>query len=148
MPTNFLRRGQQTPPSRSQDPPQTGIAETVVLAIAGIPLRVNFHQTPSARRIRAALPLFSVAETWGECVHFEIPIAGGRDRTARINAQIGGLYYWAEEQRLLLIFGPTPISGNGPVRLPRPCNLVGDTREELSSIRQVHPGQKVMLKLP
>lgn len=148
MPTNFLRRGQQTPPSCSQDPPQTCPAETVVLSIAGIPLRVNFHQTPSALRIRAALPLFSVAETWGECVHFEIPIAGGRDRTARINAQIGGLYYWAEEQRLLLIFGPTPISGNGPLRLLRPCNPVGDTRDELSSIRQVHPGQKVMLKLP
>jgi hypothetical protein len=148
MPTKFLRRGQQTPPSCSQDPPQTCPAETVVLSIAGIPLRVNFHQTPSALRIRAALPLFSVAETWGECIHFEIPIAGGRDLTARINAQIGGLYYWAEEQRLLLIFGPTPLSGNGPVRLPRPCNLVGDTREELSSIRQVHPGQKVMLKLP
>jgi hypothetical protein len=148
MPTNVLRRGQQTPPSRSQDPPQPGTAETVVLSIAGNPLRMNFHQTPSARRIRAALPLFSVAETWGECIHFEIPIAGGRDRTARINAQIGGLYYWAEERRLLLIFGPTPISGNGLVRLPRPCNLVGDTRDKLSSIRQVPPGQKVMLKLP
>ena len=148
MPTNFLRRGPKAPPLRSQDPPQTGTAERFVLSIAGTQLRVNFHQTPSARRIRAALPLFSVAETWGECIHFEIPIAGGRDRTARINAQIGGLYYWAEERRLFLIFGPTPISGNGPVRLPRPCNLVGDTRDELISIRQVHPGQKVILKLP
>jgi uncharacterized protein len=148
MPTNYLRRAAENPPPASKAPPQSRGSDVVELTIGGLPIRVQLHSTPSAQRIIAALPLFSIAETWGESIHFEIPISGGRDRTARLNAEIGGFYYWAEEQRLLLVFGPTPISGNGPIRLPRPCNVIGQTDDDLSSFRKIHPGQKVSLKRP
>ncbi|MCH9807924.1 MAG: hypothetical protein K0U74_09340 [Alphaproteobacteria bacterium] len=148
MPTNYLRRSTKRSPPHAHQPtperPQAG-SQSVRLDIAGRRIAVEFHPTPSAQRILAALPLFSIAETWGDCIHFEIPIRGGRDRTARLNAQVGELYYWAEEERLLLIYGPTPISGRDTIRLPRPCNLIGHTTDDLDDLRTVHPGQKVQL---
>ena len=146
MPTNHLRHGARIPPPASRAPPQRGAREVVALTIGGFPIRVEIHSTPSTRRIIAAFPIFSIAETWGESIHFEIPISGGRDRTAHLNAEIGGLYFWAEEQRLLLVFGPTPISGKGSIRLPMPCNVVGHTNDDLSPVREIHPGQKISLK--
>jgi uncharacterized protein len=148
MPTNYLRRGPKPAPPQSH-PGARNIAPSnrkLELTIAGYAVHIDLETTQSAERIYAALPLFSSAETWGDCIHFEIPIYGGRDRTARINAEIGGLYYWAEEERLILVFGPTPISGNGEIRLPRPCNVIGHTRDDLGPLREVHPGQKVSLK--
>lgn len=148
MPTNYLRRGFKRTPPPAHLPPWDDLNGTTqaTLDVAGIPIAVAMHDTQSARNILNALPLFSNAETWGDCIHFEIPIRGGRDRTARINGEVGGLYYWAEEERVLLIYGPTPISGNGPIRLPRPCNLIGHATQDLEPLRKVHPGQKVSLQ--
>lgn len=147
MPTNYLRRSsKRAPPHSHQRPSTPALPADVALEIAGIKLRVTLEPTQSAERIVAALPLFSNAETWGDSIHFEIPIPGGRDRTARINAEAGGLYYWAEDERLILVHGPTPISGRGEIRLPRPCNLVGRTSDDLAALKNVHPGQKITLK--
>ena len=146
MPTNILRRRAEKPPSSRKAPAPLLENSEVKLTVGGFSIRVELHPTSSAQRLFAALPLFSLVETWGESIHFEIPVFGGRDRTARLNAQVGGFYYWPEEQRLLLVHGPTPISGNGPIRLPRPCNVIGHTDDDLSLLRQVQPGQKVSLK--
>lgn len=150
MPTNYLRRSsKRAPPPTHRRPPEGPQTPRIIdLTIAGNCLRVELLPTPSADRILEALPLFSIAETWGDSIHFEIPIYGGRDRTARLNAEVGGLYYWAEEERLILVFGRTPISGNREIRLPRPCNVIGQVRGELPALNNVHPGQKVSLTKP
>ncbi|KUO58076.1 MAG: hypothetical protein APF80_08615 [Alphaproteobacteria bacterium BRH_c36] len=146
MPTNYLRRSSKRAPQPSRPPSRTEAAAAAIqLTIAGIALRVRVEPTPSADRLLAALPLYSIAETWGDSIHFGIPVRGGRDRTARLNAEVGGLYYWAEDERLILVYGPTPISGKGEIRLPRPCNLIGRTSDDLSLLCKVHPGQKVTL---
>ncbi len=148
MPTNYLR-GRGTPRSGDGNAVgrgQIGSPDPVArLTIGTVSLTAIFDATGSAQRILAALPLHSSAETWGEAIHFELPIRGGRDRTARLNAEVGGLYYWAEEQRIILIFGATPISGNGVLRLPRPCNVLGRVEGDLTALKRVHPGQKVVM---
>lgn len=145
MPTNYLRRSSKAPPFSVQRNHAPIAEQTLLLTVAGQKFDAHLSATQSAALIYQALPLHSNAETWGDCIHFEIPIPGGRDRTARINAEPGGLYYWAEESRILLVYGPTPISGNGPIRLPRPCNVIGHVDGDLSQLRSIHPGQKVSL---
>lgn len=147
MPTNYLRRSSKRAPPQSH--PTSNSAQrptTIELNISGISLTIELESTQSADRIAAALPLFSNVETWGDSIHFEIPVPGGRDRTARINGEPGALYYWAEDDRLILVFGPTPISGDGEIRLPRPCNLIGRTSDDMSGLKKIHPGQKVSMK--
>ncbi len=93
-----------------------------------------------------ALPLFAPVETWGDCIHFEIPVETGRDRTARVNGVAGELYFWSEDDRVIFAFGPTPISRPNEMRLPRPCNVWAETEDDLSVFRAVVPGTKVTLE--
>jgi hypothetical protein len=93
-----------------------------------------------------ALPIFATAETWGEAIHFEVPVAYGRDRSAKINGAAGEIYYWSDDDRVIFAFGPTAISRPDEVRLPRPCNVWADALDDLSVFRGVTPGEKIILE--
>ncbi len=154
MPTNYLRRGSKAPP-RSHPPPDRAQHEVppqgqagslgVRLTAGQVVVAIRLAQTEAVRALLAALPLFSKAEPWGECVHFEIPLRLGRDRTARRNGRLGEVYLWTEESRILLPFGPTPISRAGEVRLPAPCNVIGEI-DDWAALKGVRPSDKVHLE--
>ena len=144
MPTNLVRNR----PVRSHGPsakPDPAAKRVVALEIGRVALRVTLQPTPTADRLWMALPLFSVAETWGESIHFALPVECGRERGARINGEIGQVYYWGEDNRLIIPFGPTPISRPGEIRLPRPCNVMALTQDDVLALRVVTPGEKVSL---
>ena len=112
------------------------------IAIGEVALRVRLHATRTAERLWLMLPLFSASEPWGDVVHFEIPVEIGRDRSARVNARPGEVYLWAEEDRIILPFGPTPLSRGDEIRLPWPCNVLGDSLDDLGILRSVRVGEK------
>ena len=107
---------------------------------------IEFHDTVTADLIWRALPLHSVAETWGDSIHFDTPLKGGRDRTARINGRAGEVYFWAEDERIVIAWGPTPISRPDEIRLMRPCNLFAHAIDDASVFDTVTPGEKVSLE--
>lgn len=117
----------------------------VVLQAGRVRLLIALHPTATADLIWRALPLHSVAETWGDAIHFDTPVRTGRDRTARLNAQSGEVYFWAEDERVVVVWGPTPISRPDEIRLMRPCNLIGHTLEDASGLSIVTPGEKIAL---
>ena len=102
----------------------------------------HVHQT-TADRIWSTLPIYSTAETWGQSLHFETPVETGRDRTARTLAQPGDICFWSEDDRILIAFGPTPISRPGEIRLPRPCNIWAKALDDVTPLKDVSPGEKV-----
>jgi len=118
----------------------------ITLEACGVALKLVLYDTPTAARIAQALPLFGVAEPWGDCVHFRLPIGTGRERGARLNAQLGEVYYWMEEDRVLIPFGPTPISRDTEMRLPRPCNPWAEVVGDVTLLRSVVPSAKVSLR--
>ena len=147
MPTEFPRsrnRPAARPPP--QRPPLAGSDRIVDLAIGSRRLPLLLAATPTADRIWMALPLYSTAEPWGDVVHFTLPIRSGRERGARTNGLLGEVYYWPDEQRLILPFGPTPISRIGEIRLPQPINAVGRLIDDVEALRAVRPGEKVSLE--
>ena len=105
----------------------------------------HFHQAFDAG-LWAALPLFSTAETWGDSLHFETPIETGRERGARLSGKIGEIYFWADDDRVLIVFGPTPISRPDEIRLPRPCNVLARTSDDVRALKVVTPGEKVSIR--
>lgn len=148
MPTNMLR-------ARGRDASQAlrcggaggamPVGAIVSIAVGRVTIRVRLQPGRTAERLWAALPLFSTAEPWGDVVHFELPVEIGRDRSARVNALPGEVYLWAEEDRILMPFGPTPISRTGEIRLPRPCNVLGHALDDLGLLRGFKPSEKVSL---
>ncbi|MCB1507158.1 MAG: hypothetical protein KDJ47_19510 [Hyphomicrobiaceae bacterium] len=105
----------------------------------------RLRDTATADRIWQSLPLFAAAEPWGESIHFEIPVSSGRDRAARINGTLGEICYWPDERRIIIAYGPTPLSRPGEIRMPVPVNIVADTLGDVGDLRLVRPGEKISL---
>lgn len=99
----------------------------------------------TADLIWRALPLHSTAETWGQSIHFEVPLKAGRDRSAKLNGVSGEIYFWVEDGRVLVPFGPTPISRPGECRLPSPANVWAYALDDVSALGRARPGGKVSL---
>ncbi len=107
----------------------------IFIETGSVRLRARLADTPTAERIWAALPLFSAVETWGDCIHFEIPVHTGRERNARLNVQPGDVCFWSENDRVLIGFGPTPISMANEIRLMRPCNIWATALDDVTALR-------------
>lgn len=146
MPTDILRARARRPVTGSGSGPKREDAERIVLIKIGrVELRARLAATPTADRLWAALPVFGTAEPWGEAVHFEVPVASGRDRTARVNAQRGDICFWAEEKRLIIAYGPTPISRPNEMRMPSPVNVVAAALDDVGVLRGARVGEKVSI---
>ena len=78
-------------------------------------------------------------------MHVEIPIGSGRDRTAKINGTPGEIYFWVEDKRILVPFGPTPISRPAECRLPAPANVWAVALDDVTALRTVTPGEKASI---
>ena len=121
-------------------------ARNVRLRTGSVELRLTLAATSTALHIWRALPLFSSVEPWGDCVHFEIPLHLGRDRTAKRNAVAGEVYLWADDDRVVLPWGPTPISRPGEIRLMQPCNVWATVEGPIHDLAGVTPGQRITLE--
>lgn len=143
MPTNILRSASQRRPAPAR---AGGGVRRIMLSAGTATLEVDLIASDTVMRISAALPLFSTAEIWGEAVHFEVPVRSGRDRSARMNAIIGEVYFWAEEERIIVPWGATPISRAGECRLPAPCNLIGRVVGDPAVLAVVTPGEQAALR--
>jgi hypothetical protein len=147
MPTNILRKSGTAivgAPGQARDAQVSG--PRVIRLVAGrVTVRIELLDTATADRIWQQLPLFSTAETWGDCIHFETPVETGRDRTARLNVAKGDVCYWSEDDRVMIAWGPTPISRPDEIRLMRPCNIFGRALDDPSALAVVTPGEKVAM---
>jgi hypothetical protein len=147
MPTDILRK-RNTKVSAKDAPsrPAAPGPRQFVLTAGRISLTATLRATPTADRIWAALPLFSSVETWGQAVHFEVPVETGREAGANATADVKTLYFWPDEHRIIAVFGKTPISRRGEKRLPVPCNAWADTSGDLSQLGGLEPGEKISLE--
>lgn len=147
MPTHILRKSGTAivgKPGEAFDVRSSG-PRVVQLVARRVKLRIELLNTATADRIWQQLPLFSVIETWGDCIHFETPVETGRDRSARLNVSKGEVCYWSEDDRVMIAWGPTPISRPDEIRLMRPCNVFGRALDDPSALAVVTPGEKVAM---
>lgn len=145
MPTNLLRKTVNSRIRQQRASAPSMLNRIAVLTAGRISLRIELLDTQTAHRIWQALPLHSTAETWGASIHFETPLETGRDRTARIIGTAGDIYFWIEDDHILVPFGPTPISKPGECRLPAPCNVWARALDAVQALVAVTPGEKVSL---
>ncbi len=145
MPTNILRNTNARAANKTQPRQHTDGNRIAALVVGAVKLRVRLYDTLTAARIWSALPLHSTAETWGESIHFEVPVHTGRERNARLNVSPGDICFWSEDDRVLIGFGPTPISLPREIRLMRPCNIWAQALDDVGLLRSITPGEKVVL---
>ena len=115
----------------------------VEISAGKVKIRARLLDTPTADRVWRALPLHSTAKTWGEAIHFETHVESGRESTARMVVEPGDICFWVEDDRIIIVFGRTPISRPNECRLPRPCNLWARALDDVRVLKTVRPGEKV-----
>lgn len=147
MPTNIIRRKlDERPAARPEASSAVAAVERIAVLQAGrVTLRLRLLPTRTADLIWSALPLHSIVETWGESIHFDTPMKTGRERTAKLNVEPGDVCFWSEDERVVLGWGPTPISRPGEIRLMRPCNIWAAALDDPAVLGAVTPGEKVVL---
>ncbi len=87
------------------------------------------EDTPTARALVAALPVDARAQTWGEEVYFEIPVA------------------WVEGRSLALPWGRTPISEGEEPRLVTRCNVLGKIDGDATQLASVRSSDTITITL-
>ena len=145
MPTNILRKAADTRKPQAKAARTSSGPRRAVLTAGPVTIRIELAETATADLVWQALPLHSTAETWGQSIHFETPLEAGRDRSARINGVAGDIYFWVEDDRIIVPFGATPISRPGEIRLQSPANAWARALDDVKALAAVQPGQKVSL---
>lgn len=140
-PTNILREGGKRPSSRQRSPKRA--RREILIRAGSVAIRARLLETPTAERIWATLPIYSTAETWGQLVQFETPAETGREPGATWTVKPGEIAYWAEEDRVILGFGPTPLSRAGEIRLQAPGNIWAVALDDVAALAAVRPGERV-----
>ncbi|GHF73188.1 cyclophilin-like fold protein [Streptomyces griseosporeus] len=110
-------------------------------------LTAALDDTPTTQALAKALPLVSVARTWGEEVYFDTGVAVSRETDARQVVEPGTVAFWTDGDALALPYGPTPISRGDECRLASPCNILGRLDGDPRLLATVRDGDPVRVEL-
>lgn len=146
-PTSILRRSTAAHSREQRESRRKGptARREILIRVGPVALRARLCDTPTADRIWRALPIYSTAETWGESIHFETPIETGREGGATSTATRGDIMFWVEQDRVVIAFGPTPISRPGEMRLAAPCNVWAIALDDVTALAAVQPGARAAI---
>ena len=143
MPTNLLRQN----PTKTAAQPRPPQPQRVVEIRAGrAVIRARLLDTPTADRIWRALPIFSSVEIWGQEVHFKTSVESGRERGARVLATLGDIAWIPEQDWVSIVYGPTPTSKPGTLRLWSPANIWAQAIDDVSVLQTAKPGETVSVQ--
>lgn len=118
----------------------------VTISIAKHVIQAELLNTPTADAIFKHLPFESKAQTWGDEVYFSTPISDiALEDDAKDVVQLGELAFWVEGNCIAIGFGPTPISRANEIRLAAKTNIWATTNYDLSSLKNISPGDKISL---
>lgn len=112
----------------------------------GFALEAELLDTPTSRALLAALPVESRANTWGDEVYFEVPVAAELEVDAREVVEPGTVCFWVQGASLALPFGPTPVSKGDECRLVTRVNVMGKIIGDAKTLKSVHSGTRIRVE--
>lgn len=109
-------------------------------------MTANLRDTVTTRKLVAALPYESAANTWGEEVYFSLPINVKLEADAQQVVAAGTVCFWVEGASLALPFGPTPVSRADECRLVTKCNVLGKIEGDARRLKAVRDGEPIRVE--
>ena len=100
----------------------------------------------TVRKIVEALPIESVARTWGDEIYFDIPVEQAEEN-AQATVSKGALGYWPAGSCFCIFFGRTPMSSSEDEIVPAsPVNVIGAVANP-DGFKAHGPGETVSIRL-
>jgi len=106
----------------------------------------ELRDTPTARKLLAALPIQGSAQRWGEEIYFSIPLSSELESDAREEMAVGEIAYWPPGKAFCIFFGPTPVSGGEAPVAASPVNVLGKIVGDAKAFGEVRGGTKVVIE--
>lgn len=116
---------------------------TITISIGDIVVKAELMNTPTAEKLKAALPFKGAAHVWGEEIYFDIPVSLPLEEDARAAVEVGELAYWPSGPAFCIFFGPTPVSTDEKPRAYSSVNVFGHVIGDVAPLRSVKDGELV-----
>ncbi|MBM4328606.1 MAG: hypothetical protein FJ118_15755 [Deltaproteobacteria bacterium] len=116
------------------------------ITIGKLSVDAELNDTPTARKIAAALPIKSSFSTWGDEIYFPIPVSSPLDESAKEVVELGDLGYWPVGKAFCIFFGPTPMSSPGEIVPASAVNIVGKTLGDPTRFKEVMQEREVLIE--
>lgn len=120
------------------------MAGKITIQSGDVSAEATLNDTVTAQAIMEALPIEGSAQTWGDEVYFEIPIAAEPENAQEV-VEIGDLGYWPPGSALCIFFGPTPMSSGDEIRPASPVNVCGKIDGDPKVFQSVSNGDRVTI---
>jgi uncharacterized protein len=109
---------------------------TVNFIIGDVTIEAELHDTPTAEKILAALPIEAHGSYWGDEFYFDVPVSAASEPDATDVVDPGTVAFWTAGNCLCLFWGPTPASQGSECRAASGVNIVGEVvnKDDLSKL--------------
>jgi len=101
--------------------------------------------TDTADELWDVLPITGRAQTWGDEIHFSIPVSAEEEADAQETVEMGAVAYWPPGSALCLFWGPTPMSAPGEIRPAAAVNVMGQIDGDPTVLGGVADGAEVVV---
>jgi hypothetical protein len=116
------------------------------IRIGDLSIEAELNDTPTAKKIAAALPIRTSFNTWGDEIYFAIPVDAELDDNAQEVVEIGDLGYWPTGNAFCIFFGQTPVSQPGKIMPASAVNLIGKVVGDATRFKEVMQEREVVLE--
>ncbi|MFC1553737.1 cyclophilin-like fold protein [candidate division KSB1 bacterium] len=118
----------------------------IKITAENITVNAELNNSPTAKAIVNALPIEGYVNTWGDEIYFEIPVDAGQESDARADVEVGELGFWPVGNAFCIFFGRTPASTDDKPRAASPVNIIGKVLDDVSVLKSVPDGAKILIE--
>jgi len=109
-------------------------------------VHARLNDSSTADLVWDKLPIQASANTWGDEIYFEIPVAAAAAEDADPVVPMGAVAYWPPGRAMCLFFGPTPVSRGREIRAASAVNLIGSIEGDPAVLRTVRGGSPITIE--
>jgi len=117
------------------------------ITIGSLMMEAELFDSPTAAKIKEALPFETAFHTWGDEIYFTIPVISSLEETAREEVGVGDLGYWPTGEAFCIFFGPTPMSREGKIIPASAVNIIGRIIGDATLFKRVMNENRVMVEM-
>jgi hypothetical protein len=121
------------------------VAATLRIVAGAVSAHATLDGSRTARAVWDALPIETVARTWGDEIYFPISVSLPEDDAQEV-VGLGALGYWPPGQAFCIFFGPTPASHGDECRPASPVNVFGFVDGDPRVFKVVPAGARIRLE--
>ena len=118
----------------------------IVIRIGTLSMEAELNETPTAKKIAAALPLRASFNTWGDEIYFAIPVDADLDDSAQDVVELGALGYWPPGKAWCIFFGQTPVSQPGKIMPASAVTVIGKVLGDATQFKTVMREHEVIVE--